>query len=258
MHPASSLDKRTHFRYRARAAALSGHLTLPVNAQIEPQAAVDLPQQGGVAADRVDSYRLDHFVSFGAGHTSVTGVYDPEDDAFFTVVTATVEDLDILGVIRAKRIVAHLMSKAQYVEPSRPAVEPSFVATGSHFDGLVIAGHPVTVKLHAGIVCELDTYGKVSKDGAKRLGKAYGKNHPVHGGTIECSLVESIDTKGAPGLEVRGHDSIFIEQFGAIRFGEVVVNKYERHVTMMRVTLGCGHNGEFLAAVGQGNGTGGT
>ena|SRR5579863_2885131 len=258
MHQSSSLDRRTHFRYKARAAALSGHLTLPVNAEIEPQAAVDLPQEGGVTANRVDAFRLDHFVSFGAGLTSVTGAYDPDDDAFFTVVAAAVEDLDILGMIRAKRIVARLMSKAQYVEPSKPSFEPSFVATGSHFDGLVIAGHPVTVKLHAGILCELDTYGKVNKDGAKRLGKGYGKNHPVHGGTIECSLVESIDTKGAPGLEVRGHDSIFIEQFGTIRFGEFVVNKYERHVTMMRVTLGCANKGEFLTVVGQGNGTGGT
>jgi hypothetical protein len=258
MHAASALDKRTHFRYNARAAALQGHLSLPISAEIEPQAAVDLPLEGGFATERVEDYKLQHFVSFDAAHTSVTGAYDPEDDAFFTVVTACVEGLNILGVISADRIVARLMSKTAYVDPSKPAPEPSFVPTGSHFDNLVIAGHPVTIKLNVGAMCDLDTYGKASKDGAKRLGKAFVKNHQIHGGTVECSLVESIDTGGAPELQLRGHDSIFIEQFGTIRFAEFVVNKYERHITMLRVALGCGHKGLLLAAVGQGNGTGGT
>jgi hypothetical protein len=258
MHPASALEKRSHFRYNARAAALQGHLTLPVNAEIEPQAAVDLPLNGGFATERVEDYRLQHFVSFDSAHTSVTGAYDEEDDAFFTVVTASVEGLNILGMITADRIVARLMSKTPYVDPSKPAPEPSFVPTGSHFDNLVIAGHPVTIKLNVGALCELDTHSKATKNGPKRLGKAFTKNHAIHGGTVECSLVESIDTGGAPELQLQGHDSIFIEQFGTIRFGEFVVNKYERHVTMMRVTLGCGHKGEMLAIVGQGNGTGGT
>ena len=257
MHPASAIEKRSQFRYKARAAALLGHLTLPVNAEIPPQAAVDLPETGGVAADRVENYRLDHYVSFDAAHTSVTGVYDPEDDAFFTVVTAVVEGLDILGVVRADRVVARLTSKTQYVAPNQPSVEPSFVVTGSHFENLVIAGHPVTVKLHVGTFCGLDTYTRVRNDAPEGLAGAF-KRHEVHGGTLECSLVESIDTGGAPELQLRDHDSIFIEQFGTIRFAEFVVNKYERHIIMLKVTLGCGHKGQLMAAVGQGNGTGGT
>ena len=258
MHLAGPLEKKTHFRYKARAAGLLGHLDLPKRHELEPQAAVELPPDGGYVAKRVDDFRLDHIVSFEAAHASVTGAYDPEDNAFFTVVTATVEDLDILGVIRADRIVARLTSKASYVDPSQPSVEPSFVPIGSHIDGLVIAGHPVKVKLHVGTLCGLDTYTEATNNGPNRLGGAFLRNHAVHGGTMECSLVESIDTGGAPELQLRGRDSIYIEQFGTIRFGEFVVNKYERHITMMRVTLGCAHKGVFLAGVGQGNGTGGT
>src|SRR5215469_10756879 len=185
MHLAGPLEKKAHFRYKARAAGLLGHLDLPKHHHLEPQAGVELPEDGGYVAKRVEDFRLDHIVSFDAAHASVTGAYDPEDNAFFTVVTAAVEDLDILGVIRARRIIARLTSKASYVHPSLPSVEPSFVPIGSHIDGLVIAGHPVTVKLHVGAFCGLDTYTEATGNRPDSLEAAFVGNH---NGTLECSL----------------------------------------------------------------------
>jgi hypothetical protein len=265
-------DKRTHYKYKARAVGLDGCITLPIHQEIEPLAAVELADKGGFNTSRVEKFRLEHFVSFSAASSSVTGAYSDQhrdangqqhaDGAFFTVTTATVEGLDILGIVTAGKVVGRILSRASYVVPDTEeakASEPSFLTTGSHFENLVIAGHPVTVKLHVGTFCDLDTLSKARTDGPRRLGSAFLKddpaNQPEDGGLIVCTLVDSIDTGGAPELHLRGRDSIFIEQFGTIQFGRVEIRRRERYLTMLEVTLGCGHEGSLKAASVGGNGS---
>lgn len=251
-------EKSTHYKYKAYAFGLKGRITLPIHQEIEPVAAVELATKGGFNTSRVEKFRLEHFVSVGAASTSVTGAYSEKDDAFFTVTTSTVENLDILGIVTADKVVARIMSRSQYAVPNTKKadeLEPSFVATGSHFENLVIAGHPVTVKLHVGTLCDMDTFAKARAEGPRRLGSAFVKVDQANGGEIECTLVDLIDTGGAPELHLRGRDSIFIEQFGTIRFGEVIMNRRERRVTMIEVTLGCGHEGNLKAASVGGNGS---
>src|SRR5262249_22022695 len=183
-------------------------------------------------------------VAFDSSAVSVTGAFSKKDGSHFTVTTSTVEGVDVLGIVTADKIEARVLVKAPAEDAS---AEPSILATGSHFENLVIAGHPVTVRLNTGILCELDTYAKACTDGPRRLGSAF-LGSTGEDGEIRCTLVESIDTGGAPELHLRGRDSIFIEQFGTIRFGEVLVNRDRRSVTMMRVELGCGHEGKLALA----------
>ena len=250
-------DKSKHFKYNARAHALSGLITLPFQKEIKPQAFLELPETGGHKNTRAEKYQLEHVVSFESASSSVVGSYSDDEDAFFTVTTATIEGLDVMGVISADRIVARVMCRHPHVEPkTKPpqGLEPSIVPTGCHFDNLVIAGHPVKVKLHVGALCELDTFSKVRDHGPRRLGTAFHRHDPENR-AVHCTLVESIDTGGAPELHVKNGNSIFVDQFGTIQFGDFVVNTHRRSVTMLRVTLGCATKGVLLFDSVDGNGT---
>jgi len=255
-----------YFTYNAKATGLKGIITLPIRQEIEPVASAELDAKGGFNNARVEKFRLEHFVSFDSSSVAVTGAYSRDDGAHFTVTTAIVEGLDVLGVITADRVVARILSKYPHADPNSPvdaSVEPSILATGSHIDNLVIAGHLVKVKLHVGTLCELDTFSKAIEHGPRRLGSAFYNHEPdpqkerEKGGTITCTLVDSIDIGEAPELHLRGRDSIFVDQFGTIKFGEVLIKQHERHVTMIQVQLGCGHEGRLFIAAAQGNGTGG-
>ena len=248
-------DKSKHFKYNARAHALSGLITLPFQKEIKPQALLELPESGGHKNTRADPYQLEHVVSFESARCSVVGSYSDDEDAFFTVTTATIEGLDVMGVITADRLVGRVMCRQPYVaSKTKPGPEPSIVPTGCHFDNLVIAGHPVKVKLHVGVLCELDTFSKIRDHGPRLLSTAFHRHDPdsraVHG-----TLVESIDTGGAPELHIKDGNSIFIDHFGTIQFGDFVVNTHRRSVTMMKVNLGCATKGALLLDSVDGNGT---
>jgi hypothetical protein len=248
-------DKIPPFKFNARAHGLSGHITLPFNREIKPQALVELPENGGHKNSRIDAFELEHVVSFDSAYSSVVGSYSEDDDAFFTVTTSTVEGLDIMGVITADRIVARVMCRhPKTKQEDQP--EPAILPTGCHIDNLVIAGHPVKVKLHVGTLCHLDTFSKLRDHGPHRLGDAYHR-HDSGSSTVHCTLVDSIDTGGAPELHAKGRDSISIEQFGTVRFGELTAKSHRRTVTMMRVNLGCATKGVLLLDSVDGNGTGG-
>src|SRR5947209_18370986 len=122
--------------HQAHAVALAGHISLPFDHVIEAQASCALPQTGGYASDRVENYRLKEIISCKAAYTSATGSYSEKDDAFFTVVTATIEDLDILGIVKIGKLSGRMMSRHPYVDPkAKPdqPVEPSIVPLGSCF-----------------------------------------------------------------------------------------------------------------------------
>lgn len=248
-------DKIPPFKFNARAHGLSGQITLPFNREIKPQAFVELPESGGHKNSRVGAFEFEHFVSFDSAYSSVVGSYSDDDDAFFTVTTATVEGLDVMGVITADRIVARVMCRHPKTK-KEDQPEPAIVPTGCHIDNLVIAGHPVKVKLHVGTLCHLDTFSKLRDHGPHRLGDAYHR-HDAGSSTVHCTLVDSIDTGGAPELHAKGRDSIWIEQFGTVRFGELTAKSHRRTVTMMRVNLGCATKGVLMLDSVDGNGTGG-
>lgn len=240
-------EKRNHFNYHAMAVAFSGQITSPFNEMIESQASCAIPLSGGHAANRVDNYNLRDLVTFKAAYCTVTGSYSEKDDAFFTVVSATVEDLNFLGMVKIGTICGRIMCRHPYVNPEQPPaqpVEPSIKPLGSHFENVRIAGHPVTVKLH-GKACQFDTYSTFRNNAG----------NPGTNGTIKSTLVESIDLGGAPGLEFVEPNAIHIDQFGTITFSELYVDQNARRLRMLRVDLACGFEGGGNASCPQGNGS---
>jgi hypothetical protein len=292
---ANSRSKHT-FHYHASAHALSGQFWRPFQRVIEVQAPSVLPSIGGVGKSRVENFRLDDFVSFKAGYTHVLGSeMEAKDDkglggkdtkgqpriAHTTQVTATVEELNILDVVTADRVVARLTSSHGPDEK-----EARIRLIGSKFENLRIAGCKVDVKLHHELLqpaeSPLETFEAVKKhfENGGELRKMaedtmkanlYPEtqipkewelpNELALHGALVCSIVKEVDFKysGAdankqkdrypcPGVERHGRHMFHVLDFGRVYLAEVRFEYGRKSLTMLRVQLGS-PNGAALTVV---------
>jgi len=239
-----SPQPRIPFHFHAEGHALSGEFRHPGRSLIEAQASASLPTIGGHARASVDHYFHSDFVSFRTAHTSVSG-RRINDKTFKTHATTIIEDLNILDVVTADRIVSHLESTH---DPSQP--EGHIVAERSEFHNLRIAGFEVKVILRPGLLVQCptfrDLYNHVEKGGED--GRRFAKNEKV----IVCSLVDKIETK-LPGVDPRKH--VFeVPDFGKVSLAEVFAEYGTRTLTMLKLHLGSPHIADLTAAETRTNG----
>jgi len=217
-----------HFYFHAVGHAFSARFSRPFEHSIEAQAATSLPTIGGHANARVENFKSEHFVSFRAGHTHVSGSWQ-DSETVVTHATSTVEGLNILNVITADRIVARLTS-----EYRRGRKEAHIMALGSQFDNLRIAGHDVKVILRHDLFLKCPVFEDLRKFIARD--KETGKIAATEEGVALCSLVERIETD-LPGLEKNGH-VLKVPHFGEISVAQVFATPGTRILTMLRLNLG--------------------
>ncbi len=129
-------DLKKLFSLRADASALGGYLETPVARLIPTLAPVSLPPVGGFAMARSEAFTLDQIVSCSSAYARVTGQECCEDGSYAILVTTVIEDLNILEVVRAVRIVTEL--SIAIPADDRP-VGMSFA--GTVLQALRIAGH---------------------------------------------------------------------------------------------------------------------
>ncbi|MGH9377309.1 MAG: choice-of-anchor P family protein [Terriglobia bacterium] len=248
------MEKR--FLFHAQATGVSGQITLPFNDLIEAQAATALPQTGGYSTSRVENFSYKQIVSFRSATTQTTGSYSAKDEAYNTLVTATIEKLNILDQVTADLVVAHLTSKHP-----KAGGQPSIIPLGSHFENLRIAGRQVDVQVDAETFSKLDTYDHVcarlqeDKDWRREL--LQGQEDltiPPPQNTLLCSIVRSIRPDSSD-LKPVGC-AIHVPNFGAVYLGEFLIQPYQRSLTMIRANLGSPVEGHFMAAYISGNGQG--
>jgi hypothetical protein len=228
------------FLYRAHALAVAGSFTKPHNEHMEAQAGSALSITGGVASGRVENFRHRDIVSFSSAYTQVVGTEGSGEGDYTTLTTATIEGLNIMGVLRADLVVAR-MALHHYMDGR----EASVLTIGSHIDGLKIAGHPVDLEHDPEILSTWDTFSKAA-DGHRARGVR------VAGDIIPCSMMRKVSSP--PGLTVDRHRIDFPE-FGSIYLGEMFVKDGHRRLTMMRVELGCSTDGSVTIGDVDGNGT---
>jgi hypothetical protein len=240
------------FHFHANGHALSGLFTRPVSKTIEPQAPTVLPTIGGYGNARVENFRWDHYVHFKAGYSHVAGSkYQKDDKEFYaTLVTATVEGLNVLDVVTADRAVAR--GSAYYTLPDD---ESHFSFVGSVIENLKIGGHPVEIELNERLFAHLATFAEVKKE--LETDKEFKKmtEDPFQTGTrtklseghgeILCSLVKNIKTN-APGVTVQGH-ALVVPDFGKVYLAEVLLGTCKRTLTMLRFELGSPVAGTVVA-----------
>jgi hypothetical protein len=254
----ASKPKRV-FHYHAHAHALSGSFTRPVVKSFEPQAPTVLPTIGGYGNARVENFRLDHYIHFKAGYSHVAGSKYQKDEKEFhsTLVTSTVEGVNILDVITADRVVVRVSSYHVIGED-----QPHFSFVGSSIDNLKIGGYPVEIAISDGLLAHLDTFDKVKKE--LETDKEFKKmaEDPFLTGTrtkfsdghgeMLCSIAKSIKTS-APGVTIEGH-ALVIPDFGRVYVGEALLSPCKRTLTMFRLEFGSPVEGTALVSQASGNG----
>lgn len=236
--------ERIPFHFHAEGHALSGEFRHPGRSLIEAQASASLPTIGGHARAHVDHYFHSDFVSFRTAHTNVSG--RRIGDTFKTDATTIIEDLNILDVVTADRIVCRLTSTHSSEDP-----EGHIIANGSEFHNLRIAGFDVKVTLRHNLLVDCEFYkdlrSHVDKGGEK--GRNCARNERV----IVCSLVDRIETKLPAVVDPRKH--VFkVEGFGIVSLAEVFAEPGTRTLTMIRLQLGSPHVADLTATEARING----
>jgi hypothetical protein len=147
----------TSHYFHAEAHALTGKLILPFEEQIKKQAFVKLEgesqkllleqeelnklkekkAQENYLSQHARNYRLEGIISYSAAHTQVSGHRSKKNpDAFVTLATSVVENLNVLNVVTADKVVAQI-STTHFPHEASPQV--TFL--GTHFGNLRIARH---------------------------------------------------------------------------------------------------------------------
>jgi hypothetical protein len=146
--------KSSEHHYHSEATVLRGHLHLPLRQHIHPQAFARLPEEGGYISQHAHDYELERVISYTRAYTQVAGNQEIKHGrGFNTLATAVVENLNVLDVVTADRIVGQLSTEHPLVGHT-----PRISLLGTRFENLRIAGHPVNFDFDRGDL-DLDFFG---------------------------------------------------------------------------------------------------
>jgi hypothetical protein len=258
---------------------LGGFLEEPVRKALPTLAPASLPPVGGYSMKRSPACNVEEIVSCSSAFTRVSSHEDPKSGSLSILVTAVVEDLNILDVVRAARVVAQLTI---VIPAERGPIAISLA--GSGFQGLAVAGHPCAVAVnpilrqesevatgtatltHAqayaagalqaeSVLASLKSRGDedLYQWGLRRHGWMTAQASAGSGGTALCSLVDGLQAAGP--ARAYGH-IVEIPQFGRFVFGELLLSAESAQFTGIRAELGCPVTGRIGASVAGGGGTG--
>ncbi|MGA3130335.1 MAG: choice-of-anchor P family protein [Terracidiphilus sp.] len=270
-------------RYHASATAISGHLKLPLETEITPQAHCELPAKGGHCSQRIGNFSVQEVISFRSAYTRVSGNKGTKDGHGWTTMTTTViEGLNVLEVVTADRVVMQTIT-----EHPLEGYVPSVSFLGTHFENLRVAGQSVELELDHNLLGEKpDGDGAYTKErgvitrvrsqysrilASKGLPKDLRERYKLFSSNlgkteeIECSLVNRA-SGSHPGHSF-GH-IIHVPDFGKIVLARLKVS-HDQHdtptgaprltnvqLTMVDLELGCVTDGMVAMASGSDNGAG--
>jgi len=271
--------------YHAEAHALSGKIILPLEQEITPHALTSVPEKGGYRAQQAQQYRLETVISYGRAHTQVSGHEETKKATrgWNTLATAVVEDVNILNIVTADRVVAQIHT----AHPEKGYV-PRISFLGTHFYNLRIAGHPVELDLDLEIIGEKPEndlpytkdagfVDRISRQHARlrehpnvfeeilgrynRVPESFGSLEEGRE-TVECSLVRQ--AKGSYPGKTCGH-VIHLRDFGKIYLamvkiehedynGDGVPERTTVSLEMIRAEMGCIATGSTAVGTAKTNG----
>lgn len=157
------------FHYHADVNAIGGYIDRPFNGFVPSHTSASLPIVGGfIEKQRNRSRSWKDIVNFSSESTHVSGSKkdEPNDGPWTTQVSATVNDLNILDVITAKKVVVQL-SIAHPHDGGNPTVS----LVGTQFIDLAISGTIIKPVIRYDLFSDHD--GKRPDDPAKKDRTAY-------------------------------------------------------------------------------------
>lgn len=259
--------------YSGSAYGFAGNVERPFQHVIPTQAATVLGANGGRGMDRVEKFKLEGVFSFDTAYVEVAGSYDGDHDRHTSYASSTIENLNILNVVTADKIVSRIAIYSPLADDKDK--DFSFNITGSYFENLKIAGHKVDVKLATNVFHDNDTHSKIAKAHqdckldewllGSKLAKVSEKGlvdleNVYHALCGMSPAIKQCKTKGAqrntdvmlfspmnhvkiedhagPKTELLGFGSIIcVPKFGVVRLAELTACKTSVSLNMLRVEM---------------------
>jgi len=245
------------YLYHAEALGLGGQITRPFKKLLESQAATSLPTSGGYGRSRIENFDFEQIVSFDAAYTEVTGSYDEVQGAYTTQVSTTVENLNIMNMVTADKVVGRITSTHVI---SKNKDEASIIPVGCFFENLRIAGNQAYPVFDFDPFTQQPTFGEFKnafekqKNASLRRSMLWSQLKPgcppplnnMHSwfesqtsmpSVAVCSLVKDLGFKQTAGIEVFG-PIVVVPNFGIIYVCEFIIVHRQRRLNMLRVSLG--------------------
>lgn len=170
-HPQN--PKRNH-TFHAEATALHGRLQRPLDQIVPPQAYIKLKEHGGYQSLDSDRYRLEGLISFSNAYTQVTGNVELKPGhGWATLATSVIENLNILEVVTADRVVAQVAT-----EHPLEGYVPKITFLGSRFENLRIAGQLIDVPIDPYVLWDDEEALAHKERDENRLKRIAGINNP--------------------------------------------------------------------------------
>jgi hypothetical protein len=272
--------------FHSHAAAFGGHLVRPKDIVLEANGASALLVSGGRSVAHLPRTRYEEFFEIESAHTFAEGLF--EDPARFvevthhraqehslTAVTRVHAEVNGLALGRQPRLTIRRLRAELNGRSPLGSGQPSIrVGKDVALEGIAIDGHQLVVELNPAPFQQFDTHAKLlaaADDPAfvKESGDALYMTRrfndqddvPPSGrlvesrGIIYATIVASIRWAGAPfpGSEI-DHNVVVLPDFGRVFFGELLISRDSRRLTMVRAALGSDAGGSASAGDVQDNG----
>lgn len=185
------------YNYHAKAVAVAGALTRPLAIDLGEMAKTELIQtEGGYHSSRLENHRVHELFSIGSAYTQVVASEGPEGH-FNTLAIATIENLNVLDLVKIERLTARLVGHHRAVD-FETCEHPWVIPMGSTIENLRIAGRAVQITPDGGFTLDFDQ--PHSYDEWKKTQHHYatpGHAFQVPGfGSITCRKLEVLPIPG--------------------------------------------------------------
>jgi hypothetical protein len=219
------------YYFRGDASSLGGYVDEPFETNIPTVASVSLPPVGGFAMERSEAFTLDDIVKCSLAYTRVSG--RDREGSISIGVQAVVEDLNLLDVVTARRVVSHVSIWITKDGKRKISLE------GSRIEGLKVKSP--------------DTFAGPD---TRRIGWA---RDGILTQTSDACLTPGATSRTGdwrPMIEgCKGPHTIIIPDFGRLTLGQLLVTDDYVQLIAIRADLGCPvKGGVTISAVGGGGG----
>jgi hypothetical protein len=246
-------NRRIHY-FHADATAIGGHIERPFAKIIPVQSPVALSPSGGAYEASTSNFEFEKIMSASATRARVEGSF--LGGLATTRMTAVVEGLNVLDVVRVEELVAYISTEHPGEGPDVPRVD--FGRTS--ITGLRLGDSIVKVHLDLSILNDGNgqRFPKKPHLQDKALWRWADQKFRPEKGILICSLVKDIEViRGKlPGKRI-ARNAIEIPNFGQVHLAELLVSGDSYELIMMRLELGCTNQGSSSMSAGKVNGQGG-
>ena len=238
--------------FHAHGCAFGAEFTKPFTATVESQAATAICSVGGHAFTSAGPFNFKEVVRFARASTQIAAIEESTANqpassgpSFDTVVTCSLEGVNIFNHFTADEIVAHLSVKAT-------GGNLSFNTLGTRFVNLRVGGvavNPTLLHEHGNQYGSGETVNCVFDMHSQQAILQDPKSRNGHFTTLVSKL--DVDSQH---IKCSGN-AIYVPDFGVVYLAEYLVTPNARQLNMFRIQFGCGVGGR---ASGSGVGANGT